>query len=49
MEIEFPTLSMAEKYKDPEWVIKDVTTDLLYKNGHLARYGIPSSYYEYIQ
>ena len=41
MEIEFKTEEESEKYKEPEWVIKDVTSDINYKNGHLARYGIP--------
>jgi len=43
MEIEFPNEEKAKAYKDPEWVIKDVTSDVRYKNGHLARYGIPSN------
>ena len=42
MEIEFKTKEESDKYKDPDWVIKDVTSDVNYKNGHLARYGIPS-------
>lgn len=41
MEIEFPDFSAAEKYQTPDWVIADVTADIRYKNGHLARYGIP--------
>ena len=41
MEIEFPDFSAAEKYQTPDWVIADVTSDIRYKNGHLARYGIP--------
>ena len=41
MEIEFPDFSSAEKYQTPDWVIADVTDDIRYKNGHLARYGIP--------
>ena len=49
LEIEFVNIESAENYKDPNWVIKDVTTDLLYKNGHLSRYGIPESFYEYIK
>lgn len=48
MEIEFASTEEATKYGEPDWVVKDVTTDLLYKNGHLARFGIPESYYEYI-
>ncbi len=41
MEIEFKTKKESDNYKDPDWVIKDVTDDVNYKNGHLARYGIP--------
>lgn len=41
MEIEFPNMEEAEAFKTPEWVIADVTDDIRYKNGHLARYGIP--------
>ena len=41
MEIEFSTKEESDNYKDPKWVIKDVTDDINYKNGHLARFGIP--------
>ena len=41
MEIEFKTEEESKNYKEPKWVIKDVTSDINYKNGHLARYGIP--------
>jgi len=41
MEIEFESEKEAEKYKEPDWVIRNVTDDVRYKNGHLARYGIP--------
>ncbi len=41
MEIEFPNREESESYQEPSWVIKDVTDDIRYKNGHLARYGIP--------
>ena len=41
MEIEFPSIKESEEYKEPNWVIKDVTDNINYKNGHLARYGIP--------
>ena len=41
MEIEFKTEDESNNYKEPNWVIKDVTSDINYKNGHLARYGIP--------
>ena len=39
----------ANAFKIPSWVIKDVTSDLNYKNGYLARYGIPDSFFEYIK
>lgn len=48
LEIEFTNTESANNYGTPSWVIKDVTTDLNYKNGYLSRYGIPKSYYEYI-
>lgn len=41
MEIEFKNRKESDNYKTPSWVIKDVTSDINYKNGHLARYGIP--------
>ena len=41
MEIEFANEEESKKYEEPNWVIKDVTSDVRYKNGHLARYGIP--------
>lgn len=41
MEIEFPSIEEGADYGTPDWVIKDVTNDVRYKNGHLARYGIP--------
>lgn len=41
MEIEFPSKEASDKYETPSWVIKDVTSDVRYKNGHLVRYGIP--------
>ena len=49
MEIEFDSVKMADKYKTPNWVIKDVTSDVEYKNGHLARYGIPESFLDYVK
>lgn len=49
LEVEFIDIESAEKYQVPSWVIKDVTTDLSYKNGYLARYGIPNSFFEYIK
>ncbi len=41
MEIEFKSEEESRAYKNPDWVIKDVTDNVNYKNGHLARYGIP--------
>ena len=41
MEIEFKTEEESKSYKEPDWVIKDVTNNKNYKNGYLARYGIP--------
>ena len=49
LEIEFVDTESANNFSTPNWVIKDVTTDLSYKNGYLARYGIPESYFEYIK
>lgn len=49
LEIEFVDTESAENYKTPNWVIKDVTTDLNYKNGYLAKYGIPDSFFEYMK
>ena len=41
LEIEFANQEEANKFQLPDWVIKDVTSDKNYKNGYLARYGIP--------
>lgn len=49
LEIEFENQEEANKFETPSWVIKDVTSDLNYKNGHLARYGIPDSFFEYMK
>jgi len=49
LEIEFENEEQANNFKEPNWIIKDVTGDVNYKNGHLARYGIPDSYYEYVK
>lgn len=43
MEIEFINKDEANNFKTPSWVIKDVTDDIRYKNGYLARYGIPEN------
>lgn len=42
MEVEFETEEKARAFENPSWVIKDVTNDIRYKNGYLARYGIPN-------
>lgn len=42
LEIEFASKEEANKFNKPDWVIKDVTNDIRYKNGFLARYGVPS-------
>lgn len=49
LEIEFENQEEANNFQTPNWVIKDVTGDINYKNGHLARYGIPNSFWEYIK
>lgn len=49
LEIEFENQEEANNFQTPNWVIKDVTSDLNYKNGHLARYGIPDSFFDYIK
>ena len=49
LEIEFENQEKANKFETPSWVIKDVTSDLNYKNGHLAKYGIPNSFFDYIK
>lgn len=41
MEIEFESEKKANEFITPSWVVKDVTADIRYKNGHLARFGIP--------
>ena len=41
MEIEFASIEEANLYETPDWVIKDVTDDIRYKNASLAQYGIP--------
>ena len=49
LEIEFENQDEVDKIETPSWVIKDVTSDLNYKNGYLARYGIPDNFFEYIK
>lgn len=48
MEVEFTSKEEADKYEEPVWAVKDVTDDKNYKNGYLARYGIPESFYTYM-
>lgn len=43
MEIEFANTEEANSFSTPEWVIKDVTDDIRYKNASLAQYGIPEN------
>ena len=42
LEIEFASKKEADDFVTPNWVIKEVTNDIRYKNGFLARYGMPS-------
>ena len=42
LEIEFANVEEAVNFNQPDWVIRDVTDRREYKNGSLARYGIPS-------
>ncbi len=49
MEIEFPSTDAANSFSEPNWIIKDITTDLSYKNKNLAKYGIPESFNQYIK
>lgn len=43
LEVEFENESVAKQFGNPDWVIKDVTDNINYKNGHLARFGIPKT------
>lgn len=43
MEIEFANIEEANSFNTPDWVIKDVTDDIRYKNASLAQYGIPEA------
>ena len=49
MEIEFPSTEEADAYETPDFVVADITRDLDYKNGHLARFGIPESFDDYLE
>ena len=41
LEIEFENEKEAKEFNSPDWVIKDVTDNINYKNGYLSRYGLP--------
>jgi CYTH domain-containing protein len=41
LEIEFTDEQAARDFANPDYVIKDVTSDKRYKNQALAQYGIP--------
>lgn len=41
MEVEFNSESDAKNFKEPDWVVKDITDDRRYKNQSLAQFGIP--------
>lgn len=49
LEIEFGSLDEAQKYQEPSWVVKEVTNDSSYKNGSLAQFGLPDSFYKYME
>ncbi len=49
LEVEFKNKEDATNFQTPSWVKKDVTADLNYKNGHLARFGIPDTFEEYMK
>lgn len=49
MEIEFFSTEKANSFQEPNWVIKDITTDLDYKNQNLSRNGIPNSFNYYLK
>ena len=42
LEIEFPSIDEALRFKTPSWAIKDVTDDFRYKNAGLAKCGMPN-------
>ena len=48
MEIEFFSTEKASAFQEPNWIIKDITTDLEYKNQNLSRNGIPNSFNYYL-
>lgn len=40
-EVEFEDIQQAKNYDPPNWFVKEVTNDPMYKNKNLARYGLP--------
>lgn len=46
LEIEFDSTDEANNFQAPDWVGKDVTNDINYKNQKLAQFGIPASFAE---
>ncbi len=49
MEIEFFSTEKANSFQEPNWIIKDITTDLEYKNQNLSKNGIPNSFNYYLK
>lgn len=47
LEIEFPSTEEANNFQTPNWIGKDVTNDIEYKNQKLAQNGIPTSFKDY--
>lgn len=43
LEIEFANMEEANSFETPDWVLKDVTDDVRYKNASLAQYGLPEN------
>lgn len=41
VEIEFESVDQAERFIPPDWFGRDVTFEQAYKNGHLAKHGLP--------
>lgn len=44
LEIEFENIDDAKKFNTPDWVIKEVTDDIAYKNAQLAQHGFPDDF-----
>ena len=47
LEIEFPSTAEANNFQAPDWLSKDVTNEIEYKNQKLAQNGIPASFKDY--